>query len=320
MEMTQNKKSSSFWPNVRALFLLALVAIGSYWYHVNYQKGPCEAPIDYHIGEFDASFGVSKADFLSAIAEAEGMWKNEEGSASDKGYGVTKKPLFRLTDNSGLAINLIFDDRQKMTIQNAFLSSEIDQNANVAESVKSEFLALKERYAVALSLYNQKVSEYVAQQSAYNKKVNAANRRGGVREKEYRALSFDRDQLSADAAELQSEEENLNSLADRINTLVQKYNLIAENNNAKADIINRTAGEKFSAGEYVLDEAGERINIYQFEGRDKMIRVLAHELGHALGLEHVPDRKSVMYEMNSGTGEKLGEGDVAALRELCGAK
>ena len=86
------------------------------------------------------------------------------------------------------------------------------------------------------------------------------------------------------------------------------------------NIVNQGAGEKFSAGEYIRDETGERINIYQFDGRDKLIRVLAHELGHALGLDHVDDPASVMYEMNSGTGETLGAGDIAELRKLCDAK
>ncbi|MCK9351926.1 MAG: matrixin family metalloprotease [Candidatus Paceibacterota bacterium] len=317
METEQNRQPIFFGPNIRALILLAAVAVGAYWYHVNFQKGPCEAPIEYHIDQFDVSFGVSRESFLSAVAEAEAMWENEP---IDSAQGKKGKDLFRFSDSGGLAINLIFDDRQKITIRNTILSDEIDKNSKVAESVKAEFLALKEQYAAAVSAYNRRIDEYKALLSSHNEKVRSANRRGGAKESEYQTLAGERDRLAALSASIETDRGNVNALAGQISALVKKYNLIAEGINSEVGIVNQNAREKFDAGEYVRDEAGERINIYQFEGRDKMIRVLAHELGHALGLEHVADTKSVMYEMNSGTGEKLGEDDITALQELCDAK
>ena len=37
------------------------------------------------------------------------------------------------------------------------------------------------------------------------------------------------------------------------------------------------------------------MSIFQFDSKDSLILVLAHELGHSLGMEHVENPKSLMY-------------------------
>jgi len=68
---------------------------------------------------------------------------------------------------------------------------------------------------------------------------------------------------------------------------------------------------------YERDADGERINIYQFESKEKLMRVLAHEFGHALGLDHVEDSQAIMYRLNNGVNQKLTEADISALSERC---
>jgi len=299
-------KESNSTKNIRAILILIIVAGLAYIYHVRFQTKPCEAPIKYSLGEFDEGFGVSQTDFLDSVRVAGNLWSQEEG-----------KPLFEYADKGGVVVNLIYGDKQKETQRDQILKSDIDQNTAVADSVKAQYSSLKKQYENAVSDYEQAVAAYNARQSQYNAAVSSANRRGGAKEKEYQALEAERASLMQEASLLRSRQFDVNSLADDVNALIKKYNLIAENINAKADVINQNAGEKFSAGEYIVDENGKRINIYQFENKAKMIRVLAHELGHALGVEHVADVESIMYEMNSGESDSLGEGDSAALSELC---
>lgn len=63
----------------------------------------------------------------------------------------------------------------------------------------------------------------------------------------------------------------MNQLIVILNLNVNQFNTVSHSN-----------GEEFEEGEYVRDISGERINIYEFDGEKKLIRVLTHELGHAL--------------------------------------
>jgi len=77
----------------------------------------------------------------------------------------------------------------------------------------------------------------------------------------------------------------------------------------------------------VRDGPGEaavsrEIRIYRFADLDDLRRVTAHELGHALGLGHVPDAGSLMWggpapEGDGHTGPDVSPADLDGLRALC---
>jgi hypothetical protein len=128
---------------------------------------------------------------------------------------------------------------------------------------------------------------------------------------------YDRDKKNVNT---QADIERLNNLADEINALVVVLNRLVKTLNLSVERYNDTSssrGETFEEGIYESDGINQQINIYEFSNRDKLVRVLAHEFGHALLLDHVEDPKAIMYEFNHSTNVSVTEADLNELKNKC---
>ncbi len=287
-----------------------LILLGGYRAYLYYEHQPCKTPIEYNIGTLDPRFGVTKEQFLTDISTAGMLWSDAEG-----------KKLFEYNPNGSLTINLVYDDRQKITQQENVLNSSIDQNTLVAESVKQQFTSLREQYAAAKAAYQTDLTTFNKAQTDYNNEVTYWNEKGGAPQREYASLQSQKNALTVKRNELEVGRQKVNDLASQINALIDKYNLLVAHINDTVDAINNDglAGTQFEEGVYISDRDGKRINIYQFNTKNYFIRVLSHELGHALGLQHNDGKDSIMSPVNQSKSLKLSPEDLAALKALCKA-
>jgi chromosome segregation ATPase len=164
------------------------------------------------------------------------------------------------------------------------------------------------------------ISAYNAHKKEYEEKVAYWNERGGAPRQDYQRLERDRTELNAEMANLAQKTEALRNLADQVNETVNALNRMAREFNIQVNEYNEvgaSVGKEFDEGEYVRDGNGTRITIYQFEDKGKLERVLIHELGHALGLEHVENPKAIMYRLNIGSNSRLAPEDLAGLKLVC---
>ena len=250
-----------------------------------FRVSPCDQPIKYRIDTVDPKFNLDREQFVKDVNAASEIWS--------KAYG---KNLFVYDSKGDLSVNLVFDDRSQ-------LKEEITQREN---QVKTEGDVLKPK----ISDYENQVNAFKQKASDYNTKVNYWNSKGGAPADIYK--------------ELNQEQQSLKEESDRLNALAASLNRTADNFNAQINVLNETV-DTFNANlsvrpeEGIFDPKSNKINVYFNVDRFELVHTLAHEFGHALGVEHVTNKDAIMYTFANQTITPFPE-DISGLQKVCQPK
>ncbi len=281
----------------KLLLFLALVLF-TWWIYVLYQPqiqtfihqqiyySYCDQPIRYQIDAVDPRFNLSKDELIKNITQATQIWS--------KAYG---KPLFMSVLDKDpervLSINLIFDERQS-------LNTKIN---NLEQTVTSDKQNLKPKIAE----YQTNLANFKERLAKLNSEIEGWNQKGGAPPDEYNKLLFEQQ-------ELQKEADTLNSTAKNLNLSTQEFNLKVSQLNQTIDTFDSALALKPEEGIFIGSK--NRIEIYFNINRDELIHTLAHEFGHALGIDHNNDVISIMYPKTT-KALTLSPKDRQDLNEVC---
>ncbi len=270
---------------------------------------PCQEPLTYRIGKVDERFGLTRQEFTIAADMAAAMW----------GKPLSQE-LFKEDHNGIIEINLLYDYRQEATDNLKKLNFKINNTKDSYGELKSRWESLKSEYEQKNAAFKSSFNAYNTRVEAFNAENKSWSGRGGNPERVFKRLSAEKNDLNSLHENLQTQQDELKKLTDTINSLVIVINEIATNYNL--DLVNyrntgNMLGREFCEGLYEYKNGKQSINIYQFDNDYRLVRVLAHEFGHALGLKHSEDQKAVMYSLIQSDTIELSADDIISLKARC---
>lgn len=238
---------------------------------------PLDTRVRYRVGNVDPRFGLSHTEVKQLAQQATQIWQQGTG-----------KEWFVYDEHARLTIHLIYDERQQNTIERQQTQKKIDQllaQHDQDSAVLSQEKARLTQQGDELEERKRRLEyDYQQLQSQFNLARGDTQR---IQYLEYQKL------------DLEKRKANLNLEIESFNQQQQKYNQQVNSLNKNASYVNQVIDQsqtKFQPRQFhkgVFN--GYEINIYEFSSLDDLRLTLAHEFGHALGLDHNNDPLALMY-------------------------
>lgn len=259
---------------------------------------PCQEPLTYRLGNIDERFNISNDELLSLMEEVADVW-----------YSALDRPPVTYDPAGQVEIHLVYSDEQLRTEEEKELSGKIEAKRKQITPLKKEY----DRLLKGLKKEEKKVQQNI---SKYD----------DLRELLHSDSSKDKPRITSDLNRLKNiieqQQTKLKDLQRRVNSKVDRLNFLSDQEDELITTYNDKFAKavKFDQGRYIKKGDSEKINIYQFSNKAELRAVLAHELGHALGLDHVSNPTSVMHKMMEKQDMfnlKLSKADRNLLMALC---
>nr|MBP8206460.1 matrixin family metalloprotease [Acinetobacter sp.] len=241
---------------------------------------PLDTRLRYRIAEVDPRFKLSVEQVEAISQQATQVWKDGTG-----------KDYFVYDPNAQLAIHLIYDERQYESEQRREHLSRLETNQQQWLNKKKQLDQIEQEVLQNKQILEQKQLQLDQQIQYYNQERQIAQRSPSS---SVNAEYFQQRQqhLQQNVEQLQQEIGQYNQKISQLNQQIDELNALDQQLNASVkQYKQRFQPHLFHKGLF----NGKQILIYEFESEDDLRLTLAHELGHALGLQHTDDPHALMH-------------------------
>ncbi|MDO4251608.1 MAG: matrixin family metalloprotease [Moraxella sp.] len=258
---------------------------------------PFDTKVRYKIGEIDPRFGLSREDAKQLASEAAQIWR--DGTGQD---------WFVYDENTRLSINFTYDERQEITLAKQNVEKHIAQQVHHHNTQSNALASQKQALDLEFSSLKARFDAWqVAHNSAYYRLQHNNNPSHHANlYVTYENTLLEKRRLDSELAAFYAKQNTYNETVNQLNTNADRVRQSIDEAQSKF------APRRFHKG--VFD--GKHIEIYEFESKDDLRLVLAHELGHALAIGHNDDPTALMHpimEKQNAKNFKLKAADIAML-------
>jgi len=280
-------------------------------------------PLTWRVIRVDTVFALDSLSAVALVAEAAELWEAAAGRA-----------LFREDPGGGLPIRFVLRESESAGVLEEFRRVE-GEYERAGEELRRRLGEFEERLAGEEDRrrrHQEQVEAFEARVAFHNREVGGWRERGGaplelvpVLQATEQALEEERDTLMAERRMLEDLRETLAGAEEGLRAEAEAHRAQGEELRQRFPPVREEAGlyrEVFRTGVDGSPVVSREIRVQRPADRTDLVRIIAHELGHALGLPHLAVEGALMaaeYDRTSSrTAPRVHPADLARLTELCG--